>query len=251
MLTCPNCVHIRFEVRKFSSCMESVAAELEATMPPGQHITSCVWVCYLGEDMCAKCALGLQHGAKVCASTIGFHRDRGDGGNSQGAAPNWTISVGDSRTLSMQLRLEHPWYGNEMQVHKDAPPIDIPLGAGSIFRLDPQDEVRHPRMVDGEVFRGAFYHGMRHGLQSGQISCGFVFRCVQSTRDVACSTRCLIPTVHEMHTRSPLYDAAEESWQQQAPAYAASIHKRVRAALQKWPWGKGPGSPSHIWSLPD
>ena len=219
--------------------MEDVAVKLEASMPPGQHITSCVWVCYLGEDMCAKCTLGLDHGSKECASTLGYHRDRGDGGNSQGAAPNWTLSVGHPRTLSMQLKLEHPWYGNKLQDHKDAPPLDIPLVAGSIFRLDPQDEVRHPRMVNGEAFRGAFYHGMRQGLPAGQISCGFVFRCVQSTRDVACSTRCVIPRMHEVLTRSPLYDMAAESWVQQAPAYAAGIHKQVRTALQKWPWGEG------------
>jgi hypothetical protein len=226
-------------VCKFSSCMEDVAAKLEASMQPGQHITSCVWVCYLGEDMCAKCTLGLDHGSKECASTLGYHRDRGDGGNSQGAAPNWTLSVGHPRTLSMQLKLEHPWYGNKLQDHKDAPPLDIPLVAGSIFRLDPQDEVRHPRMVNGESFRGAFYHGMRQGLPAGQISCGFVFRCVQSTRDVACSTRCVIPRMHEVLTRSPLYDMAAESWVQHAPAYAAGIHKQVRTALQKWPWGEG------------
>ena len=75
----------------------------------------------------------------------------------------------------MQLKLEHPGY-QQMQLHEDAPPVDILLGEGSVFRLDPQDEMRLPRVVDGSVFRGAFFHGMRQGLPAGQISCGFVFR---------------------------------------------------------------------------
>ena len=63
--------------------------KLDATLQPGQRITSCVWVCYLGEDLCAKCVLEMPHGSKVCASTLAYHRDRGYGGNSQSHASNF------------------------------------------------------------------------------------------------------------------------------------------------------------------
>ena len=210
--------------------------KLDATLQPGQRITSCVWVCYLGEDLCAKCVLEMPHGSKVCASTLAYHRDRGDGGNSQSHAANFTVSVGHTRRLSMQLKLEHPGY-QQMQLHEDAPPVDILLGEGSVFRLDPQDEMRLPRVVDGSVFRGAFFHGMRQGLPAGQISCGFVFRCVDETRDVTCDTRRVIPLAREVRTRTPAYDTAEERWRGQAPQYAALVQKRVREALCAWHWG--------------
>ena len=111
-------------------------------------------------------------------------------------AANFTVSVGHTRTLSMQLKLEHPGY-QQMQLHEDAPPVDILLGEGSVFRLDPQDEMRLPRVVDDLVFKGAYFHGMREGLPAGQISCGFVFRCVDQTRDVTCDTRRVIPLRRE------------------------------------------------------
>ena len=133
----------------------------------------------------------------------------------------------------MQLKLEHPGY-QQMQLHEDSPPIEMLLSEGSVFRLDPQDEVRQPRMVDSSVFRGAFFHGMQHGLPAGQISCGFVFRCVHDTRDVACDTRCVIPLAREVRTRAPAYDEAEERWREQAPRYAAHMNRKVREALCAW-----------------
>ena len=141
----------RFEVHPFSAAMEDVAARLEATaLKPGERITSGVWICYLGEDMCAKCALGLEHGVKAHSTKLAFHRDRGDSGNSQCAAANLTLNVGATRYLSMQLRLEHPGY-TTLVPPPDWPLSDFPMSAGTVFKLHPEDEVRLPREMDGEV----------------------------------------------------------------------------------------------------
>lgn len=217
--------------------MEEVAAKLEATaLQPGQHITSCIWLCYLGEDMCANCALGLEHGAKTHSTTLGYHRDRGDSSNSQCAAANLTLNVGATRYLSMQLRVEHPGYSTLVPALDCEP---FPMSSGTVFRLHPGDELRLPREMEGEVYTGAFFHGMQYELPAGQISCGFVFRVVDHARDVDIESHCVIPTQSELCSlregrRDVQFAEAQRRWNEQAHAYTECVRERVCKALHDW-----------------
>ena len=99
----------------------------------------------------------------------------------------------------MQLRLEHAGY---QELVSPTTPIEttFPLSLGSVFQLHPGDEERQPRVVEegGDIFIGAYLHGVPQELPAGQISCGFVFRCVHQTRDVDSMTRRVIPTQAEV-----------------------------------------------------
>lgn len=228
--------------------MEEVATKLESSLPDGQRITNCVWVCYLGRDRCANCQLGVEHGVKRCGTTLGFHRDNGKGANSQGRTMNMTLTVGDARTLTMQVRIEHPGY---TELVKTTEQTNFRLTTGSVFQLHPADEILQPRLVDGRVLNGAFYHGMQTELPGSEISCGFVFRCVQKARDVHCRSQLIIPRLKELHlaSTSKLHNdairqrrrAVRVCWESgEAARYGNSMRKHVAKALLEWPWWEAP-----------
>jgi len=199
----------------------------------------------LGKDLCPNCVLQLPHGSKRCGSTLAYHRDRGDAANSQDEAMNLSISVGHGRTLSMQLRLEHAGY---QELVSPTTPIEttFPLSLGSVFQLHPGDEERQPRVVEegGDIFIGAYLHGVPQELSAGQISCGFVFRCVHQTRDVDSMTRRVIPTQAEVgparQEKLRVFKKARREWAAQAPLYAEAVSEKVRKALASWSWWKEP-----------
>lgn len=149
--------------------------------------TSVVLLGYLGDAFCASCCQGETSHSGPCGSTLGLHRDRGDGKNSQQASPNTTICIGHTRTLSMVLKSPCP---NPTEVPNSTELFE--LGHGAAFVLEPEDEVVLPRQIEGRVGLGAYYHGMVDPLSAGQISAGFVVREISTTREVDTKTNLCI-----------------------------------------------------------
>ena len=121
------------------------------------------------------------------------------------------------------------------------------VAKGGKAQLHPRDEMVWPREVDGEVRKGAFFHGMQTELGPGQISCGFVFRCVTAVRDVECAKQCVIPTRHELEAlnahmgKGVSQGQVQRQWAGElAGKYANSVRERVRKAISEWPWWERP-----------
>lgn len=224
-----------------------------------QHATSVVQVGYLGDAFCAKCLLDIPNHGEVDShgSLLGYHRDRGDGGNSQKPSPFGTFSVGSERVLSMQLRTWRP----------DAQPIpgtecSFRLTAGSGFLLQSSDEERLGRDVCGTVVEGAWFHGMQTELKGACASVGYVVREVNVVKEVCMHTDvCLLSRADVAHlngspskafglsrsewppfdhsvrkkpSRAAFLDQARDVWVAQADTYADKVTPLLMVALSKW-----------------
>ena len=238
-----------FEIRPFTTELDHA---LDSVRLPWSRscdgVTGCSMVFYLGEDYCVACNLGLEHGTKECGSKLNPHQDRGKGVNSQARMANRTISVGDPRTLRMQLMLP----GDDLEREAQPDRVEYELGPGKDFKLHPDDEESHARqLADGSVAMGSFYHSMPTPLRADLISCGFVFRELTNVRDVYVSTNMVILTQEEMRsylndpvppkwrakgykTAAGAYDAVRAEWLKRAPEYAERVRQLVERALARW-----------------
>lgn len=253
----------QFEVHRFTSYMERAAAQLERHHGLAHQLQSCVMVGYLGSDFCASCALQIPHGSKRCGTTLNAHRDRGGGGNSQESTPNFTLSFGATRTLSMELRLPPRCSarGGGSHYSRGVGPeaaAEFELDHGSEFVLEPQDEELRPRSVgDGTTAMGSFYHGMLTEVAPNAVSCGLVFRAVGASAEVDVATNLVILSRNEraqLHARLPkgynnkpewaegfkgsqaeALKLARDWWSSRAAEYSNVMSARLQAALASWP----------------
>lgn len=224
-----NAQHLK--VLDFTPAMEQLVRTYEQESGGCEHYTNITLVIYCGADFCANCALGLEHGAKKCATTLGGHRDNGGGGNTQAEySMGRTLSVGATRYLTMELLHESDdcsW----TSIPETA--VDFQLVDGSEFRLDTNDEkVRLCRISsDGGERRCAWFHGMVTPIQDDKISCGFVARHVSNVTDVCCDHDIVI----ERSKRTQKHDTAERRWREEwAPLYRERTGTLVHRAVQSW-----------------
>ena len=154
---------------------------------------NCVLVALLGSAFCGRCLCGMaEHGEHD--HKIGWHRDRGEGANSQAASSNVTLNVGHHRTLSTRL-CTHPGQLGQ-QFH---------FTAGSRFKLCPADECMMPRVVGTDamgskqrVGMDAFEHAMVTPVSAKEISAGWLYREVTMTADVEVVTSRVITTAAQL-----------------------------------------------------
>ena len=249
----------RFEVRSFPVEMEACARHLDITC------TSCVLVGYLGSAYCMHCLFGLNHGAKKCGSILHDHTDRcmQKCMNSQDDSANRTLNIGDTRTLTMSAYLKHPRV-NKYEHDPRGQSKDVPMHAGTVFELEPNDEEILPRDATGvnTPVLGYFKHGMTDELQGNLVSCGAVFRPVTRARQVNVRTNRVILTPDEKNNyetallpegflntpchyrhakkgpRGLAFRLVREEWADRAPAYAAHVRPLLECAFRRW--GKAP-----------
>lgn len=234
-----------FEIRAFTKELDH--ARDSVTLPwsrSNTRPTGCTMVFYLGASYCMACKLKLPHGTKHCGSVLKLHRDRVRGANSQTNTANRTLSVGDPRTLRMQLMVD----GDPRE--REAERVEYELGPGRDFQLHPADEELAWRQFSdgGRVVRGSYYHAMPQQLRKDGIACGFVFRELNHVRDVLVSTNMVIMTREERRhyeldpaprhwkykTRAEAYATVREEWVRLAPRYSRAVRKLVERALKRW-----------------
>ena len=237
---------MQFEVHPFPSELQQLFKYIDShTEVP---CNSCVMVGYLGKAFCAACALGQCGSSKKCSTILHYHQDRGGAANSQADSDNVTISVGDPRVLSMQLRVRHT-DGSEVSP-PGAPDFEFALTSGSMFKLAKHDEDTLPRSsADGQVCMGSYFHGMVTPLEDNGMAAGFVSRHVTKVRDVNVHTNCVIPTWDEYQkytqevprqkvwgfpSRAAGFKSARAEWQSHACEYACVMRPLVEAALERW-----------------
>ena len=254
-----NSDRARFRVLEFTKEMEEAAALLDATSPHVPKINSCSMVAYCGKKFCAPCALGVRHGRDhqklpkcafigemktlKCSSCLHYHRDNGEAANSQSSSVNRTLSLFSTRMLKMPLFLARA--GGGENYNSNIPPAIFPCSHGSIFCLEPQDELTLPRKLSpGMTVRGSFYHGVvpnngEDTLTDNGISAALVFRNVVCAREVNMKTDFVIMTraeslAWESSGRAKDFEAARERWAVQAPVYAAKMRPLLEEVLTWW-----------------
>ena len=269
---------LSFRICRFTPAMEQAAKAIDGVegsqMEGAVGVRSAVVVTYLGDAYCVACALNLEHKSKVCGSVLHAHRDRAGGANTQAPTSNHVITVGASRTLSMEQRLlevrslpvvQTPELGtaDEVMVANPVNPegssCQFELTHGSHFVLAPDDEELRPRAVgDGRVAKGCYMHGMSTPLTGGQVSCGVVFRAVEGIAEVDVQTDLVLITperwrqLHTValrkggnhaaswspagaHTRAQAFSTAQGWWRRVASHFGASIRETLRGELAGWP----------------
>ena len=259
------------QVLPFTWAQEAAATQLDAAASakavvpgdPCRPLRSCVMVSYFGSAFCAACALGLPHGSKRCGSVLHAHKDRAGGENSQTQSPNYTLSIGGPRVLSMELRLPEvhvmvPESTTYQQGHGQNAEAHFHLTHGSQFTLAPEDEDLLPRDIgDGSIAMGSFYHCMETEVAANSVSCGLVFRDVTASAEVNVHTHNIImarekrddfehrvlarglsntpPWAHGFKgTRADALATARAWWGAQAPVYAERIRQPLAEALALW-----------------
>lgn len=218
---------LTFRVHRFTSAMEEAAKALDSGGGSGfgggqatstVAVRSAVVVTYLGSRYCAACALSLDHKSKVCGSVLHAHRDRAGGANTQEATVNHTITVGATRTLSMEQRLlevgglpvlQTQQLDGHLVTNPDNPAADscqFKLAHGTQFMLQPSDEELLPRDVgDGRVAQGCFLHSMVEPVAGSEVSSGIVFRVVHGSAEVdVCTNQVLLDPerCRQLHART-------------------------------------------------
>ena len=249
----------RFRVLEFTPGMEEAAAGLDTASPRAPKINSCSMVAYCGKQFCAACALGVRHGRDhqdlpkcpfngamktlKCASCLHFHRDNGNAVNTQSSSVNRTLSLFETRMLQMPLFLARAGGGDNYNSNTLA--ATFPLSHGSIFHLEPRDELMLPRkLCHGKTVQGSFYHGVvpnkgEDTLPPNGISAALVFRNVVCAREVNMTTDLVIMThaeslAWEGSGRAEDFKAARERWATQAPVYATKMRPLLEEALSWW-----------------
>jgi hypothetical protein len=223
----------QFKVRPFTEEMEELATIWE-TEDPSQTYNNFVLVMYCGAAFCANCALDVDHQTKICASTLGYHRDNGDGSNSQSLhTVNRTLNVGATRTLSMELRenFDHRWGTVEGME------AEFRMRDGSEFLLDTSDEVTCTRLAfNGKRVTGAWFHGMQTPVGESDISCGYVGRNVRRINDVRLEDDVVIMKTDSGHlARQAAYEQARSVWvESQSKQYLEKVRHLAHEAVQKW-----------------
>jgi len=224
----------QFRVLDFTEEMEEMVATWERQSGYVQEFNNIVLVMYCGSNMCAHCALGLQHGQIRCGSILGYHRDNGSGANSQLlSALNRTLNVGQTRVLSMEMyqhQGEATWH-SVRETRKEFSCAD-----GTEFLLDTTDENVTCRCTpSGDVLdHSAWFHGMQTPIEDAEVSCGYVARMVANVGDVRVSDDVVMHGVCNGPKQAAM-DAVQDTWREkQCERYRAHVSPLVECALMSW-----------------
>jgi hypothetical protein len=234
----------QFRVLDFTDEMEEMVSSWEAESGLGEQFNNVVLVMYCGGDMCAHCALGIQHGQVKCGSVLGFHRDNGSGSNSQAVkATNRTLNIGHPRKLSMDLR---QYQGGEKWLPVNDTRIEFAMEDGTEFLLNTWDEEMLTRSTDEGVVvsQSAWFHGMQTPIGVADVSCGYVARLARHIGDVRLSDDRVI-SGEPRELKQAALDAVQTHWrEEQCATYSAWVTPKIEMALRRWKTRKSHRSPT-------